>query len=102
LKSYFSIALRLTSKSKHPKHRMAAVLIRGGAVVSVAVNLHAWGRHAELRCLRGKAKGDLLVVARSGGRCSKPCKTCEKAIRKAGVTKVVYTNWDGDLVEVRL
>lgn len=99
---HLSLALRLTSKSGHPKYKMAAVLIKGGAVVSVAVNLHRWGKHAEVRCLRPGVTGDLLVVARKGGRCSKPCPSCEKAIRKAGVAKVVYIDWSGDTVEVRL
>ena len=55
--------------------------------------------HAEIAALRScgntPVKGGTIYVARVGGtgeaRMSKPCKNCQKALRRAGIRKVVYT-----------
>lgn len=55
--------------------------------------------HAEIAALRScgntPVKGGTLYVARVGGtgeaRMSKPCPRCQKALREAGIKKVVYT-----------
>lgn len=92
------------------RHRHGAVLVDGGRVLSFGVNsnkndpmivgdeLLEKSVHAEIAALR-RHKGPLhnatIYVARVGRRdtplMSKPCKNCQKALKDAGVTKVVYT-----------
>lgn len=100
--SWLSLARRLTSKSRHAKQRMAAVIVRGGRVLAHAVNDPRWGRHAELRAIQQviDLRGATIYIARcSGHRVAKPCATCASAIRSAGIRTVVYTTVDGYLVE---
>lgn len=95
---WFNVALKLTKHSGHKKHKMAAVLVRGGAVVSKNVNLGLEGQHAETRALHHPClEGATVYVARAGGKMSRPCLECWSALRKAGIVKVVYADWNGDL-----
>jgi tRNA(Arg) A34 adenosine deaminase TadA len=71
---------------------------------AVAVNVTTQDRrlpdhHAEVRAMKkvppSALHGATLYVARScGGKWgdSRPCSSCDRAIRKAGVRRVVYTN----------
>lgn len=101
---YYKIALKLCEDSDHTKHKMAAVLVKGGAVVSKATNRQLWGAHAEKRALHARrtrrawANGGTLYVARLGGRMSRPCEACLNVLRKLGIDKVVFANWDGHLI----
>lgn len=102
MNNWFKLAMRLTKKSSHKKHKMAAVVISGGRVLSIAANTQDWGGHAELRALRNiNCKGGIIIVARSNGRCSKPCKKCLQLIRESGLAKMVYIDKEGTL-EVEL
>lgn len=99
---FYEIALRLSKKSPHKQHRMAAVVVRGGAIVACATNGNKWKRHAEIRCLKFGVSGDMIVVARAGNRMSKPCSMCLHAIKEAGIKRIVYSGWDGILREERV
>ena len=62
--------------------------------------------HAEMNVLRFARPGDEIEVMRftSYGEhmtMAKPCCLCEAEIRKAGIKKVRYTNWDGEWEEMR-
>lgn len=95
---WYNLALRLTADSPHAKHKMAAVLVRGGVVLSLYTNGGRQGQHAEVRVARHpQARGATVYIARQGGRMSKPCAGCMEAMRNAGVARVVYANWDGCL-----
>ena len=95
---WFNVALKLTKHSGHKKHKMAAVLVRGGSVMSKNVNLGLEGQHAETRALKHPClAGTTLYIARAGGKMSRPCKKCWTALRASGVTKVVYADWNGKL-----
>ena len=92
-------ALKVASRSTHPRHRLGALVLRGGHVVASACNTGRWHRCAERRALRphGDWVGCTLLVVRLGGRCSKPCLGCQLAIKEAGIKEVFYVNEKGDL-----
>jgi len=63
--------------------------------------------HAEMNVLRFSQPGDELEVLRFKKKnnqltMAKPCKICEKEIRRSGIKKVRYTNWDGQWEEMSL
>lgn len=92
--AWLRLAYKVSKRSKHPKQRLGAVIVRGGNVLAVAANGARWGRHAEIRALAActDAAGSTLVVSRStGSGLSKPCLGCQAAIRQAGVARVVYS-----------
>lgn len=92
---YLRIAYRIVEDHHdEPFHKLAAVVVRGGAVVSSGINLNRRGRCAERRALRPNQDfvGCTLYVVRSNGRISKPCSHCMKAIGEAGIKWVVFVN----------
>lgn len=94
---YLRIAYRIVEEHDDSDfHKLAALVVRGGAVVSSGVNLSRQGRCAERRALRPNQdfEGCTLYVVRANGRISKPCKNCMKAINESGVKWVVYINAD--------
>ena len=65
----------------------------------------SYSRHAELHALSqlphdADRRKVILYVARLAGRdalsMAKPCKDCQDAIKREGVKKVFYTDWDGN------
>ena len=65
----------------------------------------AYCSHAEMAAIaKARAtKKDVLYIARfrkDGTLCmSRPCQHCFKHIRRAGIKKIVYTDWDGTWVK---
>jgi deoxycytidylate deaminase len=59
--------------------------------------------HAEMDALRYTVNGDHLEVIRflkdGSMTMARPCAYCQAHIDKSGVTKVTYTNWEGDFVD---
>lgn len=102
--TWMNRALKISRRSTHRRHRMAAVLVKGGALISAAANLQEWGKHAERRCLRPHidARGCTLYVVRSNGRISKPCADCWEVIINSGVSTVVFINKDQNIEVVRV
>ena len=103
---WLNLAFRKSSLSNHPRHKMAAVVVRGGAVLSAVPNLSRRWCHAEARCLaraRGAdsngARGATIFVVHGKGNCSKPCPRCEALIREAGIKKAVYFGTSGQIIE---
>jgi deoxycytidylate deaminase len=103
-------------------YHLAAILRRNGKVVRVGENTNkthprfrrqyadgTWGSHmhAEMNVLRFAQPGDELEVIRFQ-KCShqwtmaKPCRVCEAEIRKSGIKRVRYTNWEGNWEEIRV
>lgn len=95
-----NIAYKATVDSTHPEQQMAAVVMRGGSILSVAANGHQYGAHCERRALRphNNYVGATIIVVRSNGGCSKPCIKCQRLIITAGIKRVVYVNRNGQLV----
>jgi tRNA(Arg) A34 adenosine deaminase TadA len=100
---------------------IAAILKRNRKVVSIGENTQkthprfkrqypdgSWASHmhAEMNVLRFAQPGDELEVIRFA-KCdhawtmAKPCFLCELEIKKSGIRKVKYTNWNGDWEEIR-
>ena len=96
-------------------YHVAAILWRKGRIVKVGENTDkthprfkrqyadgSWAAHmhAEMNVLRFAKPGDEIEVLRFS-KCghertmAKPCQLCEEAIKKAGIKKVRYTNWEG-------
>lgn len=103
MNTWLNLAFRISRRSKHPKQRMAAVVVLGGRVLSLAVNSPRWGHHAELRAIARATctAGATMVVSRStGDGLAKPCVMCAKAIRAAGFARVVYSTATGYLEEL--
>lgn len=108
---WYRLALKISQKSEHDKFRMGAVIVRGGAVLSLAANSAAirWGdtrgsRHAEHRAIQpdNDYTNSTIIIARSNRSMSKPCPACQAKIRAAGITRVIYANWDGSLTDERI
>jgi deoxycytidylate deaminase len=91
---FLVLAYKLTSRSTHPRHHMAAIVIRGGSVVATAHNTSYYGGHCERRALRSHqdVTGATLIVVRSNGGVSRPCSKCRKAIEDAGIRKLVFVD----------
>lgn len=101
MNSYIEIAYKVAERSTHPQHSMGAVVVRGGAILSAAHNMHK--RHTccerralrKLKCARGAI---IIVVRRNGTGMSKPCLYCQRAIVAAGIKKVIYFDVNGQMV----
>lgn len=104
MSSYIELAYKISSRSTHLQHRMAAVVYRGGSVLSTAHNLGKWHACCERRALRPHQdmRGATIIVVRSNGGMSKPCKFCQRAIEAAGIKKIVYFNYNGEIVIERV
>ena len=111
--SFLNLAMKVAEPSEC-NHRHGAVIVRGGSVLSVGMNkwrnevalinqLHAEGRstnisvHAEVDALSRVAdpRGATIYVARvnrnGAPRLSKPCSSCARALKDAGISKIIYT-----------
>ena len=103
-------------------YHVAAILKRKGCVVRVGENTDkthpkfkrqypdgTWASHmhAEMNVLRFAQPGDEIEVIRFS-KCgdqrtmAKPCKLCQEAIKRAGIKKVKYTNWEGEWETLQL
>lgn len=64
------------------------------------------GKHAECDALMRAALGDVLVVVRirADGKltCSKPCHRCLKMAKEFGIKKIVFSDWDSSIKEMKL
>jgi deoxycytidylate deaminase len=99
---WLELARKLSLSSTAIQQKMAAIVVKGGSVLSVGVN-HKM-RHAEARALRPHMDlaGATIYVARQNGRCSRPCPDCHRKIRQAGIDRAVYVSWDGLVVTERV
>ena len=95
---WLDLAHELTRHSTAKQQRMAAVVVRGGAVVSTGVNLGF--KHAETRALRPHMdlSGAVVYVMRHNRLCSRPCDDCQAKAIRAGIRKAVYVSKDGTVV----
>jgi len=91
---------------------MTCLVVRKGDVIATGVNKRGYrgsSIHAEMDALRKLrwqktgAEGADLWLFRFGGhsgdadRMSKPCASCMEAISAAGVNKVFFYDWEGNL-----
>ena len=104
MNNYIALAHKIAARSTHPHHHMAAVVIKGGSILSTAHNTSRWGGCCERRALRPHLdlEDAIIIVVRRNGGMSKPCKHCQQAILLAGIKKVVYVGRDGEIVVDRV
>lgn len=100
---WLDLAHKLSFDSCHNRQKMGAVIVRGGAVLSLAANHRRWGGHAEVRSLAaaGDVAGATCYVMRYNRRISKPCPNCRELLILRGVKKAVYINHLGEVEEER-
>jgi tRNA(Arg) A34 adenosine deaminase TadA len=93
--------MKAAKKSKHPKHKMGAVVFSGSRVLSLAANGGRLGEHAEIRALKRASNtvGAHLAVVRVGGGSSQPCRLCYRMIKEAGIRRITFVDTHGKLVE---
>lgn len=97
-KKFLRLANKAAEDSKHHQHFMAAIVTKGGAVLSMEANAESGRGHAEARALRPHRdyRGATIYIVRLNGRkISKPCPACTQKIKDAGVSTVVFTDTDG-------
>ena len=84
--------------NSHKGHPSCLRTLDGGITTS--------SMHAEMSVLRFAKEGDKIEVIRWGksGRvlCSKPCKMCEDAMRRAGIACVTFVDSEGRKSKLRL
>lgn len=112
---------KLALQSEHKQHRMGAVIVKGGNIVSVGFNqmrpsalLRTPTLHAEaaavLKLLKEGRQHDLIgadiFVSRftRGGSVglAKPCVACQELLRSVGIRSTSYTTDDGNTMKERL
>lgn len=122
---YVDLASRVAEQTDFKEYRHGAVLVRGGVVLNTSCNKNkykAWANrfrkkqkghatvHAEIGAILGLdrsiTEGTTVYVVRVGRdghlRNSKPCAMCEAAMQYVGVKRVIYSNSNGTLEEIRL
>lgn len=122
---YVDLASRVAEQTDFKEYRHGAVLVRGGVVLNTSCNKNkykAWANrfrkkqkghatvHAEIGAILGLdrsiTEGTTVYVVRVGRdghlRNSKPCAMCEAAMHYVGVKRVIYSNSNGTLEEIRL
>ena len=97
--------------------QMSALLIRKGSVIAQGFNKRGYrasSLHAEIDALKQVvrqkhgAEGADMWLFRFGGydgestRMSKPCSKCIEAIYAAGVKRVFYYDWEGNLKVIKM
>lgn len=104
MSKFLKIAYKMADRSGADKYKLAALVVRGGAIVSSSTNLGRYGRCAERRALRPHLdlEGCTLYVVRAKGYVSKPCGKCMRAIAASGIKWVVYINELRQVEEVKL
>lgn len=99
----FRIARALYKKSDHPNFKHVAIVVRGGAVVSVGYNHNSI--HAEVNALnhmwpserRGTRVWSMRITRGGRFRMARPCADCMRYLRESGVKMVYYTDSAGDI-----
>lgn len=100
---------------------ITALLIRGKSIIKITTNSKkthpkferkyrsgksAHSLHAEMALVSSIRPGDTVEVYRwladGTATMSRPCIHCQKALRNAGIKKVTYTDWDGNLQTMKL
>lgn len=114
-------AIRVANKSKH-EFRVGAVLYKGGSIIRASFNTKQYinyrrknfifvpTRHAEMACMHLMPLDvlndcSMLVVRVSKANtitCAKPCSACLSAMLNAGIKKIFYSDYDGEIVKLQV
>lgn len=108
------------AKSSKEDFRLGAVLFRGGSIINASSNSYKIlsyrrplfeyeaTRHAECAVIHNIPKEVLkecgMIVIRIDRKnnivSAKPCKACIQAIKSAGISKLFYSSYNGDLIKI--
>jgi len=111
-KEYFNLARKLSHRSEHPQHKMGCVIVNKHNIISIGFNSLKTHRksnsydnrlHAEIDALIGlsyeETSGGTIYIyrERKDGTLglARPCTTCMEALKRAGIKKICYTDYDG-------
>lgn len=114
----FYRAIREAKKSDFHAYKLGALVLNKCRIISKGFNSnkghgrmirdHGYrgGKHAECDAIMRASSGDTLVVVRirKDGKlsCSKPCEKCLKLAKEFGIKKIIYTDWDSSVCEMRI
>lgn len=117
----FRIASKQAKKSLHKQHKLGAVIVKGGRILSTGFNsmrpsslINTPTLHAEaaavLKLLKYRRLADLagaeMYVTRftRGGRIGLacPCDNCRSLLTSVGIKRVYYTTDDGGVEQLDL
>lgn len=117
----FRIAKKEAKKSPHTQHKLGAVIVKGHRILSTGYNEIRYSKtigkntlHAEAAAIRrlldqrrlADLVGSHIFVSRwtRGGRIgmARPCDACMDLIRSVGISRIYYTQDDGETGEIRL
>lgn len=102
------------------EYHLAAILRRGKSIVKIGTNNSKTSPrfirtypdgttgshlHAEMDVLRFSKPGDVIEVIRwnkTGMTMAKPCSYCQQFLKDAGIKHVIYTDWDGTKVKMKI
>lgn len=110
---FFRLAIKAAKKSDYKYNNtfyLGAVIFKGKRVFAVGSNtnkehptygsgmfksIHAEGRAIMKAVNRNiNLKGATILVYRKNHKLAKPCKDCQKLIKKYGIKKVIYSSCD--------
>ena len=109
-----------TAKESVEDFQLSAVLFKGGSVIrarpnsikSIAYRKNIFPfeptRHAEISVIhnipRDVLKECSILVVRIDCNehlvCGKPCKSCITALQKAGISKLYYSDYEGNIIKI--
>ncbi len=119
--NWVKLCKKLFQYSNHSRYLLGCVVVKGGRVINMGINVEFKGSkgylrkhrknlalHAEVAALHGiskkNSKGSTLYVIgqTKAGNCilSKPCATCLLFINQMGIKRVVYGNIRGEVMEL--
>jgi len=118
-KNIIRVAIR-AAKESSGDFKLSAVLYKGGSVLRVIGNSpksigyrrglfkYEPTRHAEINALHNMPRDvlkecNMLVVrvdANGNLTSAKPCRACLMALKKAEISKVAYSNYNGEIVKI--
>lgn len=116
------VGSKFAKESRCSLYQMAAVLIKGGRLMSFGVNAPGGpafyikkhrpnlSKHAEIECLKNLNRDDtanttLYVVGKTVNGTtifSRPCQSCMEFCKRMGIKRVVYHDRDGNLIKERV
>lgn len=112
------MATKEAKKSNFYRSRLGALVLKKGKIISRGNNSHRGhgrltlkygfkgGVHAETAAMLKACAGDTLIVARilrsEEPGCSKPCEKCIAMAKDFGIKKIIFSDIDGSIKEMRL
>jgi pyrimidine deaminase RibD-like protein len=102
-----NLLIKTARKSTHRAFHHGTIVLKGGAVLAAGYN-HG-ETHSEISALKriwpNKRSGCIIInirVTKRGFSSSKPCDGCMAFIKANGISKVIYSDSNGQFKEMRI